>query len=307
MQKYTLKSSPNDRIFDVPFDYNSTVYYVNKDMLGSAGVAPPDDTWTVDDLRDIARKISDVEQNKFGTNNPFDLDPGYHMQWLKNWTGHKWLSETFDQVLVDNPDAAQLYQWWYENVYHYEITPRPGTSWASSSRSRAGLESGRFGLYLSWLSYANHLPDPPIFDWKLILYPKAPAGQGNFAQSHMFSITSASTKKDAAWRFIEWMASYEGQIAVVEHLRRAPISPYQDLWDLFFHQVPSGKHTEVSRWVLSTLYGAGFADNLSYWTTFPDMNTVMLEHTRNIFVDHKPIRSELNEAARRLEQLLPQR
>lgn len=289
----------NGRIYGVPYDYNSTVYFVNRDLMGQSGLNPPDENWTVDDLRDMARKMTNENWGTYGTNHGVDFGWGFNVQWVKNWTGNMWLNDEQDTVMVNTPEAVDMFTWWYENQHHYGISPRPG-----SYPARGGFEGGGFGFYQGWMDHAFNFPDPMAYDWELALYPKGPAHQGNFAQGHMFSMPHNAPNKDAAFKVLEWMASYEGQETIVRINRRQPIGPYPDLWDLYFDQLPARKGAEISQWVLGVLYGKGYADNLNYWTTFPEMNQVMIEHMGRIYANGQPVGTEMQEAARRMQVIL---
>lgn len=292
-------ASASGRMYGVPFDYNATVFFVNRDLLAQAGVNPPAENWTVDDLRDIGRKVTNEDWGTYGTTHGVDFGWGFNIQWYKNWTGHGWVNEAGDRVLVNTPEALDLLEWWYESQYNYRITPYPG-----SFPARAGFDGGGYGFMQAWMSAAFYFPPEMIFDWTMALYPKGPAGQGNFAQGHMFSIAANSPNKDAAWKVLEWLVSYEGQSVLVEELHVQPIGPYEDLWSRFFSQLPGGKGPEINQWVMGVLYGKGYADNLNYWYTFPQMNTIMQEHMARIYGENRPIGPEMDEAARRMQQVL---
>ncbi len=287
------------RMYGVPYDYNSTVYFVNLDLLAQAGLNPPAENWTVDDLRDMSRKITNEQWGTYGTSHGVDFGWGFNIQWYKNWTGHGWIDEAGDTVLVNSPAALEMLEWWYESQYSYGITPWPG-----GFPARGGWQAGGFGFNQGWMDTAFNFPEHMTFDWTMALYPKAPAGQGNFGQGHMFSVAAESTNKDAAWKVLEWMVSYEGQEAIIQTTHRQPIGPYGDLWALYFEQLPGGKGPEISQWVLGVLYGKGYADNLNYWPTFPEMNDIMREHMARIYGQNRPVGPEMEEAARRMQQVL---
>lgn len=289
----------NGRMYGVPYDYNSTVYFVNLDLLAQAGLNAPGENWTVDDLREMARRVTNEQWATYGTNHGVDFGWGFNIQWFKNWTGHGWINEAGDTVLVDSPESIELMEWWYDSQYSYEITPRPG-----GFPARGSWQAGGYGFMQGWMDVAFNFPPQLGFDWELALYPAGPAGQGNFAQGHMFSIAADSEKQDAAWKVLEWMASYDGQEAIIRTTHRQPIGPYLDLWGLYFEQLPGDKGPELSQWVLGVLYGKGYADNLNYWPTFPEMNDIMREHMARIFGQNRPVGPEMQEAARRMQNVL---
>ena len=213
------------RMYGVPYDYNSTVYFVNLDLLAQAGLNPPAENWTVDDLRDMSRKITNEQ---WGT---------WHFPRSRLRLGlqHPVVQE-LDRPRLDRrsrrygasqlPAALEMLEWWYESQYSYGITPWPGGFPRPGRRGRRAAGLTKAG----WTP--PNFPEHMTFDWTMALYPKAPAGQGNFAQGHMFSVAAEYTNKDAAWKVLEWMVSYEGQEAIIQTTRRQPIGPYGDLWAL---------------------------------------------------------------------------
>lgn len=285
-----------DRIYGVPYDYNTTVYFVNRDLLSQAGFDSPAENWNVDDMRDIARKITDETRGTYGVSQRI-TSGGHGIQWYKNWTGQGWLNNAGDQVLVNTPEALDMLNWWHENLYQYDTTPRPG-----SFPARGGFDAGGHGLHYAFMNVAFNFPD--TLDWEMALFPAGPAHQGNFAQGHLYSMAYNTPHKEAAWRFLEWMASYEGQKALVELNRRQPSGPYEDLWDLYFSHLPSTKADEVSRWVMGTLYGKGYADNMEYWLTYPEMNSMMSSALNSIFNQNQPITNVMDDVARLMQLIL---
>lgn len=181
-------------------------------------------------------------------------------------------------------------------MYTHNIAPAPNVvPW--------GYEfAGNVALWQGWLSYTWSLNLP--YDWAVLLFPRGPYAQTNFAQGHMFSIPVNAANPDDAWIFLEWMASFEGQKAIVAAGRRQPIGPWGELWELFFDRLPAEKRAHVQQWLLGTLYGPNLVRNASYWRSYPEMNQIMREHLTNIFQLNQPIRNELENAARRMQALL---
>lgn len=162
--------------------------------------------------------------------------------------------------------------------------------------------NGDVALWEGWLSYTWSLDLP--YDWGVLLFPKGPHAQTNLAQGHMFSIPHNAPNVEDAWIFLEWMASYEGQKAIVDAGRLQPIGPWSDLWELFFDRLPADKSSHVQQWLLGTLYAQDLVHNATYWKTYPEMEQIMREHMTNIFQFGMPIGNELENAANRMQALL---
>lgn len=290
------------RIYGVPYDYNAEVFFYDYDWFQQRGVAEPSENWTVEDHAAMAKKLTDPVQGVYGTLNQPKTGGYRHLQWMVNWTGHGWVSEDGTKVLVNEPAHIDMLNYWYDLERNYEASPFPG----SFSR-RGDLLGGGYAMWQHWMSSSFQFPDPPAYDWRLALYPKAPAGQQDFAQGHMFSIPADAKNPDAAWKVIEWMASYEGQEAIVREAKRQPIGPYPDLWAMFYEALTPDKAAYMSEWMMYVLYGKDYVNTFQYWDTYAEMNTIMVEHLRNIFNDQKPPQNEMEAAARRMQALLDAR
>lgn len=70
------------RLWGMPWGFNSTVWMVNLDLLNEAGVGFPGYDWTVEDLRDISRKVANPQKKVFGTTNPIATAGGFMIQWV---------------------------------------------------------------------------------------------------------------------------------------------------------------------------------------------------------------------------------
>ena len=57
------------RMYGVPFDFNSMVWFVNLEYLSEKGVVFPGNDWTVEDLRALARKLVDPVKQVYATYN----------------------------------------------------------------------------------------------------------------------------------------------------------------------------------------------------------------------------------------------
>lgn len=286
-------------MYGVPYDYNAEVWFLNLDWLAHRGVSPPGENWTAAQLRDMAKKLTDPAAKVYGSNNPVNWGWGDNLQWMVNWTGHEWLSDDRSRVLVDDPKSIEMLEFWFDLEHNLQVTPYPG-----SYAARGDFWNGGYAMWQGWLSYAFNFGDKPAYDWGLALYPRAPGGQQDFAQGHMFSIPSNAKHPDEAWQVLEWMGSYAGQKVIVTADQREPIGPYDDLWALFFKGLPGSKAEYVRAWLLNVLYGKGYARNMTYWNTFPEMNTIMVKHLGNIYSGKAPIGNEMVAAAQEMRAIL---
>ena len=61
----------------VPKDYDTIALVYNKEIFDAAGEPYPDDTWTWDTLREVAKRLTDTEKGIYGFGAPNDTQSGY--------------------------------------------------------------------------------------------------------------------------------------------------------------------------------------------------------------------------------------
>lgn len=295
---FVLDSAMVDgRIYGIPYGYSTQVWFYNRDWFAERGLLEPEENWTVDEHAEMARKLTDPQRGVYGTLNPVKLGRYESIQWMENWSGTGWLSADGSTVTVNHPDNLDMVQYWIDLERQYEAAPYPG-----SFPIRSDRVGGGYAMWTGWIS--NAFTNPPTYDWGWALYPAGPAGQKNFAQTHIWSISSGSKHADEAWEFIEWMASYEGQKAVVQGAERHPIGPDPELWDLYLGSVDPAQAAYMYQFMASTLYGKNYAKSFEYWPTYGQMESIMQLHMANIFTRQRPAASELEEAARKMQAIL---
>jgi multiple sugar transport system substrate-binding protein len=288
------------RLYGIPMDYNSLVWYANLDYLSESGVNRPTNGWTVEDLRILVRKLTNPQKRVYGTLNPVARAGTHAHQWTQLWTGQDWVSDDRRKALVDSPENLDMLAFWYELQNSSNATPGWPGGWAAIGT----FYQGGYALYADWLTYAAGRALQFTFDWAFAPMPKAPAGQLSFAQGHLMSIPVDAKNPEAAWRMAEWLMSYEGQKALVRELKYHPCGPYVDLWNEFFQLMAPEQRNHAREWVMSVFYGGDMVRTMDYWTSYPEVNDIMTEHVSNIFARQAPIGNEMRNAALRIQNVL---
>ena len=291
------------RLYGVPYDFNSMVWFVNRTLLEEAGVPVPPDNWTVEEMRTVSRKTLDPVKGINGPGIPIDWGWGPNIQWYHNWTGHEWLDETRTKVLVNDPKAIDMFNWFLKA--RQDLTLPPG-------KAKGDFFAGFQSMWEGWFSYMNLIWDAfkkargsnPL-DFTLKPYPAGPSGQHNFAQGHMWAIAATCKRPDDAWKLAEWLAGPEGQAALNRHKIAPPVILDEQLWRSYLDFLPESKQREVVAFVHLKLYGGtGYARNFQYWPTFAEMNDIMIKHIQAIFQMGKSPANELTMAQEELEAIL---
>lgn len=210
--KPSLVSYQRDgKLYGVPYDEGPANLYYNKDLFDKAGIKYPDDTWTLDTLKEAALKLTSGEgPNKvFGLGELPSLGDGLMAPVYLFPFGAEYLTEPKeDQCKINQPEAIQALEWW-EELRQKGAIPGPadmqGVGWPA-------FQSGRIGMTQqgSWAT-------PPIqanskFNWDIAKWPKGPVRHTTFSAGSSYTITRDSKNPDAAWIYMNDYLSTAGQI-----------------------------------------------------------------------------------------------
>lgn len=105
---------------------------------------------------------------------------------------------------------------------------------------------------------------------------------------------------------LEWFLTPNGQKALIVHTSKQPLSPNQELWNLFFGNVPAAKQRDLRKLVLDTLYGKNMVSTMSYWPTWPDVERTMNRHLTNVYRGLESPTSAMTKAATEIRAIIKQ-
>jgi len=196
------------RIWWIPFQRSTPVFYWNKEAFKRGGLDPdtPPQTWA--ELRETAKKLTVREGSEV-------------KQWGVTISGgwNDWLFEAFvrqnggwlinpegTRANFDSKEAVEALEFWVELMHREKVGP-PHSTWASTPPDFVAQRTAM--LYHS-TGILTFLRNSAKFDFGVAFMPKnksygAEVGGGNLAIARRIP----KERQDAAWRFIEWMTSAE--------------------------------------------------------------------------------------------------
>lgn len=199
-----IQTISGGKTYGLPWCYAGEILYYNKDMFDAARVAYPTSSWTWDDFANAAKKLTIIKNGKtvqWGCDDITFKGIWYAM-----------IGAAGDPVIdVDGnikigEGARRALQFQYDLVNTWKVTPEPSASSAGSDLFIAGRAAmTRAG---SWMcSSYRQITD---FDWDIAPLPK---DKRQYAGLHtgFFTISKDTKNRDAAWKFIEFCMSEEGQ------------------------------------------------------------------------------------------------
>lgn len=194
--------SEDEQIYGLPWCVATQLLYYNKEMFDKAGVEYPTADWTYDDFESAATKLTSSDGSVYGSDAITDTVVWYSMFGQYNNEKSLLNSESKfdinDGIIGAAKEEAKL-------TNELKVMPKPTTGSASAdifmSNQAAMTRQG------SW--YMSIYQDLP-FAWDVA---PMPAGTNDYSALHtgFFTINSKTKSADAAWKFVEFMLSDDGQ------------------------------------------------------------------------------------------------
>ncbi|MBU5343254.1 sugar ABC transporter substrate-binding protein [Caldibacillus hisashii] len=196
-------NSKSDKVYGLPWCYATELLYYNKDMFDAAGVEYPNENWTWSDFEEAAKKLTIKEGDKTVQWGADAISfPGIWYS-MAGAAGDDVYDENGKLALGDGLRKALEFQNKLTNVD--KVSPEP-----SSGGEVADLfAAGKAAMTRQGNWYIASYKDSE-FNWDIAPLPKE---ERSYASLHtgFFTINSKSKHKEAAWKFIEFMMSDEGQ------------------------------------------------------------------------------------------------
>ena len=207
----------------IPQNLSSLVVYYNKDLFDRAGVPRPTDDWTWDDFLRAARALTrdapgggPRPQHGLGTEvsifrlAPFVWQNGGHL------VDHP-LAPT--RLTLDAPRSREALAWFVDLQVKHRVVPDAVEEKGESSESR--FLNGRLAMFLNSRRGVPTYRTITSFDWDVAPLPRHRERAG-ILHADAYCLPKASGDKAAAWAFIEFANSVEGQRTIAASGRTVP-------------------------------------------------------------------------------------
>lgn len=206
-EKLTAPFTVDGQIYGYGFDWNNVVTHINLNILEEAGLEMPDAEWTVDEFLEYAKAMTFTRED--GTKVYGTMVPNYYFAldaWLFNW-GASILNEDMTESTINSPEAVEMFQFLHDLIYVYEVAPDPKVTGAEFITNQVGMQWG--GRWLLGDYYGNDFYDVNIAYVPTKVTNQVISGVG------VFPISSASEKKDEAFKLATWLSSADSQSKIL--------------------------------------------------------------------------------------------
>ncbi len=207
----------------IPQNISSLVVYYNRDLFTAAGVAEPADDWTWDDFLAAAQALTrDVDGDGAIDQYGLGVEPS-----LLRLSPFVW--QNGGRIVDDPAFPTQLgltrlpslvaLQWFVDLQTVHGVVPDRTAEASIDSETR--FIEGTTAMYLNSRRGTPTYRESAAFDWDIAPLPRGEQAAG-VLHSDAYCLSSAAKNKDAAWRFIEFANSPEGQTLVARSGRTVP-------------------------------------------------------------------------------------
>ncbi len=200
-----------DGLFGLPRDFQTIVLFYNKDMFDAAKMAYPTDKWTYDDFRAAAKQLT-IDKDGDGKADQWgfwaeDLDLEPHWGPVVWAFGGDVVDVANGKTLIGSDAAKKAFN--FIGAMRLEDKSMP----TEEQLKQFGYDGFLAGVAAMGVSGHWSVPDysASAFKWDVAPLPLGPAGRATEVNSAGFVVSSATKNPDAAWEFVKFATSEEGQ------------------------------------------------------------------------------------------------
>ena len=213
------------KLYALPYGTGGVVMYYNKTLFDQAGQKPPTDTWTWDDVRTAAQKLTragDESTAQWGlVAYPHQNETGYLPFVYAN--GGLQLNKERNKVVLDSPQSIAAIEWLTDNIYKHRVMPKPGELKRAPGQNDDFM-TGRVGLFLGGTWRLSDYVLMQDFQWDMAHVPLSPTTKkrGTTFNENPISIPKTTKNPEAAWLLARFLNEEKAQKLMGESKRKAP-------------------------------------------------------------------------------------
>jgi multiple sugar transport system substrate-binding protein len=207
----------------LPQNVSSLVVYYNKNLFDAAGQPYPQADWTWDDFVKTAQALTadtngDGQPDQYGLGTEVSLIRVAPFIWQN---GGELVSTPIGSSLnIDTAAAKAVLQWFVDLQVRHHVVPDAAAEKSEDSETR--FMNGRTAMFLDSRRITPTFREITTFDWDVAPLPSHGQGPATILHSDAECLTTVTPNKAAAWKFMEYANSIEGQTILAATGRIVP-------------------------------------------------------------------------------------
>ncbi len=200
--------------YAVPKDIDTIALWYNKTIFDEMGVAYPDETWTWDDFKEAAKKLTNDDHWGFA------LAPGNNQEGYYNTIysmGGYVISEDKKKSGMDDPNSIKAVQLFTDMIAEGSC---PDLATVSETAPNELLCAGKVAMAIngSWMlaGYRDNEYAAANCDVAVLPYTSTPDDRVSIYNGLGWAAAANTKNPDAAWSLIEYLGSKEAQLKQAE-------------------------------------------------------------------------------------------
>lgn len=191
--------------YGFPKDFDTIGLWYNKKLFDAAGVTYPDETWTWEDLREVAQRLTTKDKSVYGIAAELNNQATYYNTIAQ--AGGYALSPDGTASGYDQPATIEGLKFWTDLI---KDGLSPTQQQMTDSKPVEMFESGKVAMYYSGSWFAGRFNKNAATKDTIDVAP-LPAGKNKAVVTHGgTNVVSAKSKHtDAAWKFVRFLGSKE--------------------------------------------------------------------------------------------------
>jgi multiple sugar transport system substrate-binding protein len=189
------------KLYGIPKDFDTTGLWYNKKIFDEAGVPYPDDTWDWNQLKEVAKKLTNKDKGIWGYAALMGNQGGYYDFIWQN--GGYIISEDRKSVGFDQPEAIEALKY---NISFIKEGLSPTQAQMTETAASELFNSGKVAMMFDGPWMVPEYKQNP--DLNVAVVPKGK--QRAVAIHGLSNVIAANTEhKEAAWKFVQFLGSKE--------------------------------------------------------------------------------------------------
>jgi multiple sugar transport system substrate-binding protein len=282
------------KYWGLPYDASTMIFFYNRDLLKQAGVEEPKDTWTIDEMMEMAKTLTQ------GDNWGFARLPDYADWRVEPWIlayGGTMINEARDQWTMVGEGAEAAMQLLVDMRKKYKVAPEPA---AAGSINIFVLGKGGLVNAGQWEIPGNR--EALKFDWDVAWFPTGKAGFKSITHGGTYIMYAKTKVASEAWKVQRWICAEEDWQRNVYGKSGYSIPAYKPVAEeAWMAPINEGKPPKRAHLVIDQL---AKSQPGALWPNYWKIAGFMSEELTKCFLEDVPVREALNTLKKRADEAI---